>query len=515
MKQFGCFQLDGENECLWRDGERITLTPRPFAVLRYLAENSQRLITHDELLEALWPETYVQPQVLRTYVLELRKLLGDNLAEPLFIQTVHKRGYRFVADVTEASCETSPSASFAIVGRDSELAALHSWLGHAQLGERQILFLHGDPGSGKTALIDAFCAQVCSGGGPRMARGQSIEGFGGKEAYYPVREALRQLDPLPPQAPVHGWIEGNSAAPALGLLSESVEALAQTRLLLLVLEDLHWVDTSTLDLISALARRRTRTKLLLIASYPMAACCTSLKELKQDLITRRLASELALGPLSRQAVKNYLLRELATDSLPVGLASFVHQHSAGNALFMTATLHHLRAEHLLRIVDSQWQLQVPLAQLQIGVPGGLADMVEQQLDHLTPDERRLLEAGSVAGSIFSAWAVAAALGKDMLEVEDQCESLAQRVPILSAAGQDELPGGGSSAFYVFSHALYRDALYARQSASRRAQSHQRIADKLRVLFNGREEDVALELAAHYEAAGNRAQAAEALRTRKR
>src|ERR1700761_975048 len=109
MRQFACFQLDTQNECLWRNGDRIPLTPKPFAVLRYLVENPQRLVTHDELLEALWPETYVQPQVLRTYVLELRKLLGDDLDSPRYIQTVPKRGYRFVAVVTEPAEESSGS----------------------------------------------------------------------------------------------------------------------------------------------------------------------------------------------------------------------------------------------------------------------------------------------------------------------------------------------------------------------------------------------------------------------
>src|ERR1700751_3670601 len=109
MKQFGCFQLDARNECLWQNGTRIGLTPKPFAVLRYLVENPQRLVTHDELLDALWPETYVQPQVLRTYVLELRKLLGDDPDEPQFIQTVPKRGYRFVSKVTAIKQEAPES----------------------------------------------------------------------------------------------------------------------------------------------------------------------------------------------------------------------------------------------------------------------------------------------------------------------------------------------------------------------------------------------------------------------
>jgi DNA-binding winged helix-turn-helix (wHTH) protein len=91
MKQFGEFGLDTLNECLWRGGAPIKLPPKPYAVLRYLVEHSGRLIPHDELMEALWPETYVQPQVLRTYMLDLRKALGDDAVHPRYIQTLPKR----------------------------------------------------------------------------------------------------------------------------------------------------------------------------------------------------------------------------------------------------------------------------------------------------------------------------------------------------------------------------------------------------------------------------------------
>src|ERR1700683_3024598 len=103
MKQFECFGLDTANQCLLRHGAPIDLPPKPFMVLRYLVEHPGRLIPHDELLDALWPETYVQPQVLRTYMLDLRKVLGDDAAEPRFIQTLPKRGYCFVAVVTDCA----------------------------------------------------------------------------------------------------------------------------------------------------------------------------------------------------------------------------------------------------------------------------------------------------------------------------------------------------------------------------------------------------------------------------
>src|SRR3984885_2978186 len=137
MKRFSCFQLDAANESLWRDAKQLPLAPKPFAVLRYLVENPQRLVTHDELLDALWPETYVQPQVLRTYVLELRKLLGDDPDEPLFIQTVPKRGYRFVSKVTivrQDSPEPENPNAPRIVGRDAELENLNGDLDHATRG---------------------------------------------------------------------------------------------------------------------------------------------------------------------------------------------------------------------------------------------------------------------------------------------------------------------------------------------------------------------------------------------
>jgi len=169
MKQFGCFQLDTRNECLWQNGTRIGLTPKPFAVLRYLVENPQRLVTHDELLDKLWPKTYVQPQVLRTYVLELRKLLGDSVESPRFIRTVPGRGYWFLAEVEDdgryaaGSPHPQPGPQPGrIVGRRQELERLNGLLRHATQGDRQVIFITGETGIGKTALIDVFCRQRCS-----------------------------------------------------------------------------------------------------------------------------------------------------------------------------------------------------------------------------------------------------------------------------------------------------------------------------------------------------------------
>jgi len=537
MKQFGCFQLDIRNECLWQNGTRIGLTPKPFAVLRYLVENPQRLVTHDELLDKLWPETYVQPQVLRTYVLELRKVLGDSIESPRFIRTVPGRGYWFLAQVEDGgghAANTAGPLPGRIVGRKQEFERLNGLLRHAAQGERQMIFITGETGIGKTALIDLFCRQRCSEDHTCVARGQCVEGFAGKEAYYPVIEALGHLcstnegkkhaHVMQQRAPswyaqlaaLHSDGSTPVAAPARGerLLNEicdAIEAMAAEKTLVFVFEDLHWADLPTLDLISALARRRQAARLMVLGSYRPAEVSAGqhpLKRLKQDLVTHKLCADIALHPLEKEAVHEYLVQELKQEALPKGLPSFVHQHCEGNPLFMTAMLEHLIAQGFIGQEAGVWQLRLALAEIDMGVPTALSEMIEMQIDRLDPADQRLLEAASLIGVIFPAWAAAAALDGDLEDIEDQYEKLTRRLHFLHPAGHD----GTQSAFYVFAHGLYREVLRGRQSPARRAKRHLRVAEKLERLFAGRELDVSSELAMHFEAAAEWTRAAQALCT---
>ncbi|MBT9329789.1 AAA family ATPase [Paracidobacterium acidisoli] len=553
MKQFESYRLDTANECLWRSGQRIELKPKPFAVLRYLVENPGRLITHDELLDALWPETFVQPQVLRTYMLELRKVLGDDIDKPRFIQTLPKRGYRFISAVTGAS-PASPSAKAGeaaeqpIVGREDELAQLAAELQRTLEGQRRLVFITGETGIGKTALAEAFCRTASVANTACVARGQCVEGFGGpgfggKEEYYPVTEALNQLCASPDgevlcgilgrlapawlallrhervaQAETQDGSRTTSRERMLGAICEALEEFAAQKALVLFFEDLHWADASTLNLISALARRRSSSKLMIVATCRPrdVAAEDPLKRLKQDLVTRRLCTEMAVAPLQKTAVKQFLCRELKQDALPSGLASFLHQHSEGNPLFLIALLEHLLAQRFLipGEIDGarSWRLRVPLEEMDLGVPAGLAQMIELEIERMSPEEQRLLEAGSLVGMIFPVWAAAAAMRADAADVEEACEQLARRVYFLERAGQDELPDGTRAAFYVFAHGLYREVLCQRQPAAARSRRHRRIADRLSELFAGREASVARELATHYEGSGDWPQAVHALRS---
>ncbi|MGH9605742.1 MAG: AAA family ATPase [Terracidiphilus sp.] len=566
MKQFEWFRLDARNECLWCKDEQIALAPKPFAVLRYLVENPGRLITHDELLDALWPEIYVQPQILRTYMLELRKALGDDAVKPRFIQTLPKRGYCFVAAVKEVaaaaggawSAEGEPAAAH-IVDRLDEMALLKAQAVLAMRGQRRVVFVTGEPGIGKTTLVDAFCAQAALLPAT-VVRGQCVQGVGRAEEYYPVKEALAELcasaegeaarRALATMAP--GWlpeqgrgqsreqsrIQGREqnreqgraqgrepTAPANSVAGERMpgdlcgvlEQLAAAKLLIFVFDDLHWADESTLNLISALARRRAPAKLMVLAAYRPRDQETGhpLKELKQDLLTHRLCAELALAPLERRAMSQLLSRELGQETLPEGLVEFVHARSEGNPLFAIAILEHLIAERTLARGDGDaaaaWEQAGPFPDPETGVPGELAQLIELEIERLAAADQRMLEAASLIEVAFPAWAVAAALQKDATEVEEGCDALARRVYFLHRCGREELPDGSSSAFYAFAHSLYREVLYRRQATARRAERHIRVAERLAGLFKGREGTIAREMAMHFKAAGAWQAASDALR----
>lgn len=541
MKQFESFRLDMSKECLWRGSAQIALPPKPFAILHYLVENPGRLITHDELLDELWPETYVQPQVLRTYMLELRKVLGDDADAPRFIQTVPKKGYCFIATVTDGAAPaaqltgTPPAIDPAFIDRDEEMRRLWTALESAAAGQRQVVFVSGATGIGKTALMDAFLGRTPSSA-VTIARGQCVEALGRKEEYYPLMEALAHLCAsadgeracrvLARVAP--GWLPAirtnipvtpDMPAPARsvrmpGELCAALEELAGEKPLLLVFEDLHWGDDSTLAVISALARRRTPARLMLLATYRAqdGSSDPALKSLKQDLVIRRLGIELHLGPLDRPAIRRLLIRALGQEDLPAGLDEFIYRRSEGNPLFVKAMLEHLVAErYLARETESgPWRQRAPFPEPDSSVPDELSQMIGLEIERLSADDQRLLEAASLMNVAFPAWAVAAALDADAAEIDEACDELSRRLYFVRRAGEDELPDGSRSAFYVFAHGLYREVLYQRQSASRRARRHTRIAERLAHLFAGREVNVAQEMAMHYEAAGNWQRAASVL-----
>jgi predicted ATPase/DNA-binding winged helix-turn-helix (wHTH) protein len=551
MIEFPPFRLDTCNQCLWRIGEmereeRVLVTPKAFAVLEYLVEHAGRLVTHEELLARVWPDSVVEPQAVKKRILDVRNALGDRAKNPMFIETVPRRGYRFIAHISKHTA-ASPSASVTVaqdtlVGRNRMLAELHSGLQLAIGGERQIVFITGEAGIGKTALADEFRRQsVSTALSLRMATGQCVEGYGGKEPYYPMLDALGRLCAGPQaesivailaaQAPT--WlvqfpallnrehremlqreILGTTRERMLREICEVLETITVECPLLLVFEDLQWVDHSTVDLISALARRQVPAKLMLIATcrpLDLEPRDHPLKALKQDLLVHRLCHEFALAPLTEAEVGQYLAVHSGGTSLPQGLSALLHRHSEGNPLFMVAALDHMTKRALISRENGSWQLQVPLEQIDLAVPDDLRRMIEAQIERLSPEEQRVLERASIAGVSFSAAVINSVADLDPQKLEDLCENLSRRHQIVRRAATQHFPDGTISERYEFVHALYRQVLYDRLTPRRRAKLHRRIGERLEALHPELTDEVVPELAHHFEAAADWPRAVEYLR----
>ncbi len=565
MKIFPPFRLDTANQCLWRDDTRIPLAPKAFSVLRYLVEQTGRVVSQEEILEKLWNEVYVQPEVLRKYILEIRRALEDPPKNPRFIATFPKRGYQFIAAVAEEGFpgpgRPSAHAPARLAGRERALEELNGYLDSALHGNRQIVFITGESGIGKTTLADAFQSACETRPGLNVSRGQCMEGFGGKEAYYPVLDALSQwmrgpdsssvTEALANQAPT--WlvqfpgsvrperrealqreILGATRDRMVREFCEAVERLAAERPLVMILEDLQWVDRSTLDLISALGRRRGAARLMLLATYrPLEVILSGspLRLLKQDLLVHRLCREITLERLTESEVEQYLAGKFPGSGLPKLLGPLIHRRSDGNPLFMVAVADQLTEKGLIREDNGRWLATERMDRLDPGVPETLRQMLEAQVEQLTPVEQRVLRAASVAGRRFSAWAVSALVTEDAdgdsgspagtnvspnaspnsSFVEEVCEGLVSRQQVLRRSGVQEPPGGPGPLYrnasqYEFRHILYREALYGQLPATRRSLFHLQIAERLEGLVTGADASLAAELASHFQAGHDYARA---------
>jgi DNA-binding winged helix-turn-helix (wHTH) protein len=246
---FPPFRLEPASERLWREQEPVALKPKAFAILLYLVEHPHRIVTKGELLERIWSGVHVNDAVLKTHLREIRRALGDDVRAPRYIETAHRRGYRFIASTLNvltaagragatanpviasdlSSSVASPSvaspsarpagsvpavpepalkAAFPpdphFIGRQAELEWLRAAHHQASLGQRQVVLINGPAGIGKTSLVRAFARGVPQGGGS-LAWGQCVEPCGADEALFlPLIEALARLGRGPDRA---RWVE--------------------------------------------------------------------------------------------------------------------------------------------------------------------------------------------------------------------------------------------------------------------------------------------------------------------
>lgn len=541
---FDPFRLDLANEQLWRGSQEIKLRPKAFAVLDHLLGRAGQLVTKEDLLNAVWPGTFVTDAVLKVTIRQLREALGDDPKIPRFIETAHRRGYRFVGRVASDG-ETRPSARkiggaiagenpllgslnshLTVVGREAAHSRMHDLLDRAIGGERQIVFVTGEAGIGKSALVDTFARRIATDQNLRIGRGQCLEQYGTGEAYLPVLEAMGRLcrdhaevvDLMRAHAPM--WllqmpslvsapererlnreVQGASRERMLREMSGALEAMTADRPLVLIIEDLHWSDYSTLDLISYLANLRPAAQLMLIGTFRTAELIASghpLKGVKRELLAKQQCVELPLEYLSEDVIASYLSTRFPASRFPAALARSIHERTDGNPLFMVNAVDYLVTQGSIRPTGESWELAVEIGNVEVGVPDSIKQMIEKQLDHLTVLDQRLLESASVVGTEFSTIAISVGSGEDLAQVESLCDELLRRGQFIQENGVQVLANGEAVSRYVFTHDLYRKVLYERIPVSRRVQLHRRLGHYGVASHGEQARDFAAELAMHFE-----------------
>jgi tetratricopeptide (TPR) repeat protein len=292
-------------------------------------------------------------------------------------------------------------------------------------------------------------------------------------------------------------------------LAEALEALTTRReagneppLFVLALEDLQWADPSTIELLTMLARRPDRARLLVLGSYRSVDATAPnhpLRRMLRELRAHSEITEIALHPLAEAHVGQYLDARFPTNDFSTRIAPVVHQRTAGNPLFLADVVRELLARRLVVPADGGWAFRGDAETIRSVMPASLRHLIEKQRDELSSEEKRLLQAASVVGLEFSAAAVAAALAEPPAEVEECALRLAGR-ECLRVVGSERWPDGTRATRFSFLHTLYRDLWNEQIPESRLAGWHQRIAERRAAAYGDRAQEIAAELAAHFEQA---------------
>jgi DNA-binding winged helix-turn-helix (wHTH) protein/predicted ATPase len=546
---------------LSRGRRDLRVTPKSLAVLRVLIDRSGEIVTKEELFRSVWPETAVSDAALTTCIQELRRALSDDARHPRYIETVHRRGFRFLlssrADEPEEPPRVPgrrpPRSPRPIVGRESALAQLSDALTRTCQGEHRMVFVAGPAGIGKTTLLDAWLETIADRSAIRVMRGECLEHHGAGEAYQPLLEALTRLcrqtmgdacvAVLRRCAPTwlaqlpafqtrgeRGRLERRTAGVTTERmrreLTDALEVMSESGPLVLCIDDLHWSDASTRDWIASFARRGESTRVLVVGTYRPGEVVSgrpSAKSLVDDLGVRGLCVEVALSPLNLQSIRDYVFTRFppapsAGDALEE-LVAFVHRRTEGNALFVVNALNDLIARHVLIEHEGRWVTE-RLDATAGEIPADVRRTIEHQIERLGDDEQRLLEVASAVVGTCSVATVAAGAGISETDVEATCVELARRQSFLRAGPAVEWPDGTWTATFEFLHSLYREVLSARLAPGRRVEVHRAMGNRLETAYGERAAELALELSVHFEEARdfNRAvlylqQAAETARRR--
>jgi DNA-binding winged helix-turn-helix (wHTH) protein len=529
---FPPFAVDLDEERLWRNGVQIPLRRKPFAILGYLLAHPQRIVTHEELLASVWGGAVVSESAIRSHLHELRQALGEGV-----IETVIGRGYRFTAAPVEASLAPAagPSAPAAarepdhsVVGRDAELAVLRAALARARSGERQLCFVTGDPGIGKTTLVQTFLDELAADAGVLAARGQCVEQYGSPEAYLAVIELvvrlrrsrdgdrvlaalvrhapafLAQVPHLVPEdayADVMARAKGGAEGRVVRELVEVFDVLAAAAPLVVVLEDLQWSDLATIDFVSALQQRRERARLVVIATSRRAEAHTPshpLYRVVRGLVARGAATSIALDRIAAGDLHRLVDARFPGHRLPAWFAEVVDGITGGVPLFVVSLLDDVARRRMVVERDGTWEVTVTADELRAHRPESVRQLIDIGLDRLTLDEQRVLECAAVVGLEFPPVLVAAALDRPVEDVDELCDGLVRRGLFLRRAGVGEWPDGSETVRYAVTHGLVHEVCLARSAAARVQRWHHVIAETLESAHGERAPEFAHVLASHFD-----------------
>ncbi len=457
-----------------------------------------------------------------------------------FVDGLRKAGFEEGSSVSSPIPVSAESGSLRhTVGRQSELDVLREALESAREGRGSMVCVAGEPGIGKTTLVEGFLDDAIADGRCTVARGRSSERIGGSDAYLPVLEALGSLlqtgdgeEPAKIMKQVApAWYV--QIAPPGGdsdetdRLLEHAKETTQERLkldfvtclqdlsrplpMVFFLDDLHWADESTVDLLSFLAAKFEGLNVLVVVTYrpsDMKLSKHPFLQIKPDLQTRGLCRELLLEFLQEPEVSDYLALEFPDHRFPSDFPTLIHSKTEGSPLFMADLVRYLRENGTIGEEDGEWRLMHGLPEIENELPESVRGMIERKIGQLGEHDLELLTAASVQGYAFDSAIAARVLDLPPEETEKRLETLERVHAFVKFTGETELPDRTMTLRYRFVHVLYQNALYSDLKSTRKARLSNEVGQALETAHLKNTRKVAHELAALFEAGREFARAAE-------
>ncbi|HYL77747.1 MAG TPA: protein kinase [Bryobacteraceae bacterium] len=424
----------------------------------------------------------------------------------------------------------SEGESEVFVGRQPELKRLNEHLRQAVEGAGKVVFLTGEPGMGKTALADEFTRRSRRQHPTlTVARGRCVEQYGTGEAYLPFLDALSELLDGPARnrivpllrshAPTwclqlpsvfnsSGMIEqlqrdtiGATKERMVREMSDVLGVIAAASPLVLLLEDLHWADSSTVDLLRHVFQRIGGQRLLVLAtlrSEDLELTNHPLRKYKLEMQAHKECDEVALRPLQLEHIAGFLDARFVPNDFPPELPELIARKTEGHPLFATALAQFLAERGDIVNTDGRWTLARPLSSMDLEAPESVRSMIRKKIEALAAEDRRILQYASVEGEEFLSTVLAALLEKDELELEEQLAELARAHRMIESHGEEELPDRSLATKYRFAHALYQNLLYDDLVSKRRILLHRQAGERLVQHYRSEAPRIATKLAMHFE-----------------